>query len=82
MKNELETFDKLARLASNDIPPETDVEYRVMASLRRITVEDDRPLTVMAILSASLAVVLGVIALSQYDVVSDPLIYFLYQASL
>jgi hypothetical protein len=82
MKNKLEAFGAIARVASSDIPPETDVEYKVMVSLRRIPLVDERPFTVMALLSASVAIVLGIIGVVQYDVVSDPLIYFLYHAAL
>jgi hypothetical protein len=82
MKNKLEAFEAIARVASKDISPETDVEHKVMLSLRRITLVDERPFTVIALLSASVAIVLGIIGFVQYDVVSDPLVYFLYHASL
>jgi len=81
MKNKLEIFEAVARLAANDVLPKTDVEQKVIASLRRMPMPEERPLTVMALLSASVAAVLGIIAFIQYDVVSDPLVYFLYHAS-
>ena len=82
MNKEFEAFETLVRVAQSDTPPETDIERRVIASLRRLPSLDERPITFMAIASASVAAILGVMAFIQYDFVSDPLVYLLYHASL
>ena len=82
MNKRFEAFEALAQRARSDTPPETDVERKVITSLRRLPMTDERPFAFMALASASVAAVLGAIAFMQYDFVSDPLVYLLYHASL
>ena len=81
MKKTFPEFESMMARAREETPPTINVEARVLSTLRHVGQADDRPMLVLAWVSAGCAMAMLLLAVYYCSLATDPLMQLFHMAS-